>query len=208
MTYFTDSAMNAHLKAIEGGWVNTNSGRRFHPLSATPENVFVPDIAHSLSMLCRYNGHVDEFYSVAEHSVLLMRYLERMLVDHPDRYIVRNVLRWALFHDASEAYLGDVVRPLKRLPQYEFYRSAEARLMEVIAQAVGLVGPEPTIVKTYDLRICGTEARQLFTNLHATWTFPAASLSGVRCEGWSPRVAKQAFLDEAHRLVPMMAGGV
>jgi hypothetical protein len=84
--------------------ITTYSGKRFSLDEANPENIEIVDIAHSLSMICRFNGHTQEFYSVAEHCV----HMARRLTD-------RKTALYALLHDAGEAYYGDVTTPLKRI---------------------------------------------------------------------------------------------
>ena len=84
-------------------WMQTYSGIKFDPLRPTPEMVVIEDIAHALSMQCRFNGHVTPFYSVAQHSVHVAAHLEL-----PPRGRLQGLL-----HDAPEAYVGDMVRPLK-----------------------------------------------------------------------------------------------
>ena len=81
----------------------TCTGRRVHIAAPLPEEIAVEDIAHALSHTCRFAGHTREFYSVAQHSVLVSELLED-----------RRASLWGLLHDASEAYLHDLTRPLKR----------------------------------------------------------------------------------------------
>lgn len=65
--------MTDTIRQRRGDWMQTYTGRQFWPLDPLPEDVFIEDIAHALSMQCRYAGHVTRFYSVAEHSVLIAR---------------------------------------------------------------------------------------------------------------------------------------
>jgi len=81
------------------------SGGTFDILNPRAEDVRIEDIAHALSQQCRFTGHTKTFYSVAQHSVLAST-----LVAAPDEL-------WALLHDASEAYMGDMNRPLKHAPE-------------------------------------------------------------------------------------------
>lgn len=82
-------------------WILTRSGRKFDLARPTADMVDPADIAHSLSMQCRFNGHTSRYYSVAQHS-----YLVADLVPAEDQLA-------GLLHDATEAYVGDLVRPLK-----------------------------------------------------------------------------------------------
>ena len=65
----------ANTDGRKGGWIQTYTGRQFWPMDPRSHEVFIEDIAHSLSMMCRYAGHCERFYSVAEHSILLARHV-------------------------------------------------------------------------------------------------------------------------------------
>ena len=122
----------------KGDWILTYSGIEFWPLDPRPEDVRIEDIAHALSMQCRFAGHCDRFYSVAEHSIRVAD-----LVPREDKL-------WALLHDASEAYLVDLPRPIKRHSEIgKHYRIAEDVVMEVIARKFGLP-PEPMSIQRAD----------------------------------------------------------
>lgn len=108
-------------------WLQCYSGAAFYPLDPKPEDIHILDIGHALSLICRFGGHVKRFYSVAEHSVLVSKMV-------PDQWRLR-----ALLHDAAEAYIGDMIRPLKRdMPEYQ---EAEDRIWEAICQRFGLGDP-------------------------------------------------------------------
>ena len=98
------------------GFIGTFSGLRFWPLDPNPEKILIADIAHALAHQCRFGGHASKFYSVAEHSV------------HVSKLCLPEHALWGLLHDASEAYLVDLPRPLKLLPEFAPYREAERRL--------------------------------------------------------------------------------
>ncbi len=132
-----------------GNWIATYSGKRFYPLDARPEDIDVNDIIHALSNLSRFGGHTINFYSVAQHSVLVS-----LMCPEEDAL-------WGLLHDASEAYLIDVPSPLKKCPEFVFYRQAEKKLMDVICGVFKLPSDEPPSVKLVDKRILATEARDL-----------------------------------------------
>lgn len=91
----------------KGICINTYSGIEFYPLSPKLEEILLEDIAHSLSLICRGNGHVKYFFSVAQHSINC--YLEAKA-----RNYSKEVQLGCLIHDASEAYLSDITRPVKR----------------------------------------------------------------------------------------------
>jgi hypothetical protein len=129
-----------------GDWMQTATGRQFWPMDPRPHEVFIEDIAHALSMICRFGGHCRRFYSVAEHSVLIAR---AAASEHK---------RWALLHDASEAYIGDQIRPLKK--HLAAYREAEQKIMRAICVRFGLHLDQPASVKALDLALLMDERDQ------------------------------------------------
>ena len=105
--------------------IMTCSHKMFDPLAPETELIDIADIAHSLSMLCRANGHFKSFYSVGMHSVNCAR-------EAIARGYSRKVQLACLLHDGSEAYLSDVTRPVKQeLPRY---KEIEEPLQAVIWQ--------------------------------------------------------------------------
>src|SRR3990167_2984266 len=102
-------------------WIQTASGIAFWPLRPRIEDVRIEDIAHALAAVNRFNGHTRVPWSVAEHSLQLTYELVR--VGSP-----RETCLYGLLHDASEAYLCDMPRPLKRAAVMAGYRLAEAEL--------------------------------------------------------------------------------
>lgn len=104
-------------------YILTYSKTKFYPMNPNKEDVRIEDIAHSLSLLCRANGHYSEFYSVGAHC--LNCYDEAVA-----RGLDKNVQLCCLLHDATEAYMSDVTRPVKQfLPEYI---EAEEKLANVI----------------------------------------------------------------------------
>ncbi len=101
-------------------WIYTNSGNMFDLSDPTPEMIKIEDIAHALSHICRYTGHVKEFYSVALHSLIVSEIV-------PAEFALEGLL-----HDAAEAYLNDISAPLKTL--LPDYRDIETRVESVIAK--------------------------------------------------------------------------
>jgi hypothetical protein len=184
-------------------WIQTFTGEKFFPLRPRHQDIVLEDIAHALSNVCRYTGHVCRFYSVAEHSVLVSLEVERRAVEQSvDARQVRNLARWGLLHDASEAYIADVSRPLKQLPAFDEYRAAEAHLQSVIAERFGLSPDgEPPEVKAVDYEILANEVEALMPNVdRVAWgaTTPAGvmpdPLPFVHVVGMDPCQAEQFFL--------------
>jgi hypothetical protein len=138
------------------GWFDTHSRIRFYPLEPKPEEILIEDIAHALARLCRWGGHSDNFYSVAQHSCFVAELLKA-------RGYAVNVCLEGLLHDATEAYMSDVIRPLKREPGLmPGYVEAEAGLGKVIFERFGLVWPISSAVKEADDDLLHYEACNLF----------------------------------------------
>ena len=179
-------------------WIRTFTGKRFQLFDPTPDMVCIEDIAHALSMICRYTGHVQRFYSVAEHSCLLTGVVAtRLRTEGMAPGEITPYLRWALLHDAAEAYVGDVTRPLKHQPEMELYRAVEANVMRVIAAKFGLVGAEPALIKRLDKEIIGTEARVLKWGEGLATVDPVPPMMPelrTGKMGVSPERAEEAFL--------------
>lgn len=167
-----------------GDWMQTATGKHFWPLDPRPEDVDIVDIALGLGKICRYGGHCLRFYSVAEHS---------WLVAHacPPEHRM-----WGLLHDATEAYLGDVIRPLKRF--IPGYHEIEDTLARVIAEHFNLPWPMPEAVKEIDNRILLDEFRQNMKRPDEVGGDPAevgAEELGVEIQCWRPDYAAERFLD-------------
>jgi 5'-deoxynucleotidase YfbR-like HD superfamily hydrolase len=165
----------------EDAWIQTYSGRRFTPTNPNPDAIVVQDIAHSLSMQCRFSGHCESFYSVAQHSVLVS-----YICDHNDAL-------WGLLHDASEAYLVDVPSPLKRSGHFQGYIDFEKKVQEAICRRFGLTMTEPPSVKRADKTLLATEARDLMSPLRTDWTQPCEPLP-FKIEPLSQQDAKNLFM--------------
>ena len=133
----------------DGHWITTFTGLKFHYLDPQADEVNILDIAHALSLLCRFNGHTKMFYSVAEHSLRVA-------------HIVPNFPLAALLHDAHEAYISDIPRPIKAdMPIYE--KIAE-RIQRIIENKYGVGKYDKREVKQADHILLATEARDLMDN--------------------------------------------
>lgn len=166
--------------ATRGDWLQTFTMRQVYPLDLRPEDVAIEDIAHALSLQCRFAGHTRGHYSVGQHSLHVAEYLR-------DRGEPAPVVLWGLLHDASEAYLTDIPRPLKRLPAFAFYREAERRALATICDRFGLPTGEPPVVKYADGVLLATEARDLMAPLHPEWHHQEANGFEVLSRHIAPR---------------------
>jgi 5'-deoxynucleotidase YfbR-like HD superfamily hydrolase len=186
----------------DGGWIQTFTLRKVHPLRPKPEMIHLLDIAHALSMQCRYTGHIHSFYSVAQHCVLVSKLAERMTYARTRSVLAAlEAARSGLLHDASEAYLVDLARPVKHLPEMAAYRQAEATLQALIFRVFGLPDLEPQAVKEADRILGATEARDFFPAVHPDWVWIAEPLA-ERLEAVGPKEAEALFLRRFEELGP------
>ncbi len=168
----------------------TVSGLYINLLDPTENVIRVEDIAHALAHVCRFAGHTSEFYSVAQHSVLASRLVA------PENALA------ALFHDAAEAYIGDVTRPLKAL--LPDYRAIEARLQADIFRKLGLPAEIPAEVKVADVILLATEQRDLMPEHDDEWALIAhVDPLPDRISPWSPYIAATFFIERYRELVAL-----
>lgn len=177
-----------------GDWIQTYTGRKFHLLDPRPDDFCVYDIAHALSNVCRFTGHVSKFYSVAEHSVRVADLIAEWKFGKAEQYA-------GLMHDATEAYISDMARPFKQLPEFTFYREIEDKLMDSLAPAMGVEYPLPKMVKWADEILLGTEARDLMSPPIDGWHFRYHHHER-KIRPWSPAKAERKFLAAYYRTNP------
>lgn len=165
-------------------WIQTYSGEYFTPLCPNQKAINLIDIAHSLSLQCRFNGHCRKFYSVAEHCVRVARILPN------------HLHLWGLLHDAAEAYISDVPSPIKAILP-ELIKTEEI-LLEQIAIKFNLEWPMPPEILEADLTLLATEARDLMLPPPASWDLPYEPLSEPLGDLLSPREAEISFIRAYH----------
>lgn len=166
-------------------WMATYKGNRFDFNNMGKTVLDIEDIAHSLSLVCRFGGHCREFYSVAQHSVYVSQLCK------PDHKLA------GLLHDATEAYIGDMVTPLKRLvPDFQNY---EGDLWRVLAKQFGLPREMPQDVRDADITMLAAEARDLLNADVSTWGLKAAPES-IKIVPWAPKLAEKYFLEAFHTM--------
>lgn len=179
-----------------GDWMQTYTGKRFYPFDPRACEIDIVDIGHALANLCRFGGHCREFYSVAEHSVRVSRECA------PEDAL------WGLLHDASEAYLCDLPRPIKRSAELRGYSLVEKDVQRAVHIRFGLLREPvawemfPSSVYRADEVLLATEARDLMGN-HCLERW--SSLEGIeplpeRIEPWPWREARDRFLQRFYEL--------
>lgn len=176
-------------------WVQTYSGQAFDLKSLDPTKISIEDIGHSLSMQCRYNGHTRRFYSVAEHSVRVSYIAEKRFGD-------RKFAIGGLLHDAAEAYIGDMVTPIKKeLPGMEEFVLLENEIQAAIESVFFLPCRLLSCVEIslVDKIMGATEKRDLMYPCKRDWgPLPEPDIR-VICP-WEPQIAKLNFLNRAYDL--------
>ena len=167
--------------------ISTYLGNRFYPTEGRIEKIDIEDIAHGLAYQCRFNGQTHQFYSVAQHSLMVAA-----LVPAPYQ-------RAALLHDAAEAYLDDMVKPLKVL--LPAFAEIEDRVTQLIAAHFGLDFSDYAPIKHADMRALATEKRDLMPHSSEPWSYLAGFTPlPDTIQPLSPNEAKQQFLQQWLRL--------
>lgn len=130
------------------------SGHRIDPLHMKEDDIRLEDIAHALSLICRGNGHIKYFYSVAQHSLKCAK-------EAQSRGYSQHVVLSCLFHDASEAYMSDLITPIKK--QMKEYQNIEDQLLEIIFQTfhIQLKNKEKMIWKEMDHLLLEAELKEM-----------------------------------------------
>ena len=168
--------------------METYSGLNVDVLDLQPDQILIEDIAHALSLQCRFNGHVKSFYSVAQHSLFVSVYSN-------------NASLFGLLHDAAEAYLGDLITPVKqKMPRYREY---EKILLHKIFLKFCRRLPsieESNLVALVDKRMLLTEAKHFLSTIYYKNWYSNLDPFSVELIPSTPEIAEQEFLREFHFL--------
>lgn len=181
--------------------IATFTGKFIEPLNPQWDDLSIYDIAHGLSNICRYGGQCNRHYNVAQHCVYVSY-----------NCLPENALN-GLLHDGSEAYLGDVPRPIKHTPQYKFYRDVEEILQTMIFQKFGSITAsvnnndeyESNDIKNADNTMLLIEQQNLFGK---PWT-PRLIWSDMKYKGenlidvfdvWDQKLSETRFMERYREL--------
>lgn len=173
--------------------IKVAAGHYFDLMNPDPEAVELKSIAAALSKTCRYGGHCPRFYSVAEHCIHAAN------LAHNDGY-VGVLLQSILLHDAAEAYIGDMVKPLKvNLPEFQ---KVEDRIASAIEVAFGVdFGHWHSFIKHYDWVLMKAEKLAFWPNDNIDWTgFEQVAVRPVNFQYWGPDEAEKNFIELAHAI--------
>ena len=176
--------------SLRGPWSTAFSGKRFHPLNLQPDEVNIADIAHALANLCRFGGHCEPFYSVAEHSV------------HLSKIVPPDMALQALVHDAAEAYsgFGDVLPPAKEAAP--LIREIEHAITKVVAQRFEIPWPFPAYICQMDKALAKAESDTLMPLATRAWFEGKVliEIPKVNLGCWRPDEAEELFTAQWNRL--------
>ena len=183
-----NTSYNEPVLRNDTSWSQTYTGKKFFPFDPRPEDICIEDIAHSLSMQCRFTGHSSFHYSIAQHSVLVSYFCDE-----------KNALH-GLMHDAAESFASDLNSVIKKNPQLSGYRELEDNIQKVICRKYGLSELEPADVKRADILVLGIEAKTVYDNLHPDWVFGSnpPPLSIIKME---PEEAEKLFIQRFTELM-------
>ena len=179
---------NLAIVSRKGPTIMLASGKRFDLLDPHNSDFDIADIAHGLAHVCRYAGQCRTFYSVAEHSILVSETVEDFAFE-------------ALLHDAAEAVIGDITRPLKQL--LPDYKAIEADIEATISARFQLRSDARPIIKKADLRVLAAEQIQVMAQGCADWAEDAGiEPADIKVRGLLPADAKAEFLRRFEALRP------
>ena len=179
--------MDGRIKTAKGPTILLQSGAYFDLLDPAGSAFTIQDIAHGLSHTCRYAGQCSGFYSVAEHSW------------HTSFLVPEHLQLAALMHDAAEAFIGDVTRPLKSL--LPDYKRIERVIEHAIAARFGIVGMHAAEVKHADLTMLAAEQAQIMPSHADAWAVLGGVIPApVDVVMWTPPLAKAWFLHRFEQL--------
>jgi uncharacterized protein len=184
------------MKERKGDWIKTHTGIHFYPFDPRIEEIDLEDIAHALSNICRFTGHTSEFYSVAQHSVRVSEML-----------IGKNLKMAGLFHDASEAYICDIARPVKRAFRSDNkYKIAERDIQNAIYKKFKidpLSFTEFGQLRLADDILLFTEGKYLMGGTQ-DWHNPRKVIPINYVHSLSPVQAKQLFYSQYDKILSLV----
>jgi len=173
--------MNETVRRIVGPTILLHSGNYFDFEAPEASAFTIEDIAHGLAMTCRFAGHCNRHYSVAQHSV------------HISHMVPKQYAYEGLMHDAPEFAVGDMAKPLKVIcPDYS---TVEKRVERAVFKRFNVSLPLPVSIKEADIRMLATEQRQLMNNADRWHHTHGRAPYDFEIPTWTPEEAKARFLE-------------
>jgi hypothetical protein len=167
------------------GKIRTHSGHYVNPLQMRANDIYIQDIAHHLSLVCRYTGACPYHYSVAQHSLYVSHELEHRAVAATATPEGARVMGLAgLLHDASETYLNDIASPVKHSPLMKWYRELDDALGKMIFCVFGLDPDLMVLTK-------GVDDAMFFAETRTWWQ---RDYNGPFVNQWAPDYTERKFL--------------
>lgn len=197
-----------------GAWSQSYSGERYWSLDPLPEEVHLVDIVQGLVNAARYRGQTKFFYPVLTHCVLVSRAVEQRALEKGWSFQAsKDAAFEGLLHDASEAFLGDVARPLKRMRTMREYRNVEAKWEHAINNAFNIQPTKQTtkLVKEVDTRIVLDEIWVLMkdpTMWERSGRYPGLEPLGIEIPNWTREECIRQFYTRYNELRPLKTVGV
>lgn len=186
------------------GWFQTFTGKRFDLPIPSQDQICIRDIAHSLSLISRYNGHCRWFFSVAQHSCLVHDIAAEKVESENLPQNPLNLPLQGLLHDAAEAYFSDIPTPIKRMfPKLQKY---EDNILKVVFRKFFGYDTYCATIDEIDKRMLATEKRVLMEEEVDDWgcgNYKPYKKIYSHLVSWSPEKAEQEFLTRFYAIVPI-----
>lgn len=170
--------------------METYTGKEVNPLHIRPQDVCLPDIARSHSMQCRFGGHVERFFSNANHCVNMAQYFFDL-----GEYL--NA-KYALLHEGDEEFFGDIITPIKYLDIMTDVRVAIKKAQRAVYRSFGLKGKTPKVVKELDDKMKILEARKVKPNSKLAQM--EVDGAGIKVKVMSQRQSEKAFIEMYYKI--------
>lgn len=170
-----------------GGWIQSYKGDKVFPLNPQPQDFSLETVAHALALKCRFNGHCQSFYSVAQHAVIVSRFVEPQYALH------------GLLHELDEVFLPDIPRPIKS--SISGWQEILEKNMAVGVQAFNLSLPLPDNVVYVDSQVLHAEKKVLMPNSPEPWedSLPPAINYHIVPMAWE--IAEKMFLERYREII-------
>lgn len=174
-------------------YLQTYTGKKFFILNPTVDSIDIIDIAHALSLLCRYNGHCRTFYSVGQHAVWVANIIKHLGGTVDDQL-------YGLHHDASESFITDIPRPVK--PHLNNYLELEKKISDVIYEHFNIkqTPAKHELMKRADNIALAMEYRDLMNKSDTPWVLDEKPLP-IRIEPLQPKVVEKLYLKKHRELM-------